>query len=378
MKNMHFLTRQAALRIRRVTTILAVLAMVFAFLPPPSANALAMAQIRWVQTRIKAATLSDVQLQFTIPTGVDASTDTITLTFDTGYDLGTFVLTDYDFEVGDSGTCSTAAFTDETLAASPAAGVWGIATTGAPKRIVTLTAPTDATTGEVTAGRCVQLLIGSNAGGGSTVVTNPSTGNYDVDITSELGAVDDSGSGSIAIITDEQVTVSATVDPSITFVVSSGASVSFGTLLTGTGRWATSGGGANASATTPDAGTVFQVATNAPTGWALTYNGATLTIPSAAPTIDVATIVGDSDGTQNTEQFALTASTDGNSTIASGYLRDATSDLKFVAGSAQTLVSEAIATNTENITVSYLANIGGATEAGAYSTTLTFIASATF
>ncbi len=382
MKTKHFFNTGTVHKLRQAGAVLGVFALLVAMnvVYVPRAYAAQMGQIRLLQTRIKAATTADVTLQFTVPTGVDASTDTITITFDSGYNLGTFALTDYDFEVGNSGTCASASFTDKTLAASAAATTWGIATTGTPKTVVTLTAPSDATTGEVTAGRCVQLLIGSGAtagGAGATVVTNPSAGNYDVDITSELGTTDDSGSGSISIIADEQVAVSATVDPTITFTVDDNT-IGFGALSTSTGRWATGDTlGGNASAgSTPTAAHTMTLATNALSGYAITYNGATLT--SGSNTIDVASISSDSDGTPNSEQFALSASTSGNATIASGYARGANSTWNFVASTTTTLVSETVATATETISLSYLGNIAATTEAGSYSTTVTYIATAVF
>jgi predicted secreted protein len=119
------------------------------------------------------------------------------------------------------------------------------------------------------------------------------------------------------------------------------------------------------------------VATNAASGWTLTYSGATLT--SGGNTItDAATIDEDSDGTPGTEQFGISASTNGDSTIATGYLRDSAADFDFVPNTTTTLASEAVATATETISISYLANISGATEPGSYSTTLTYIATGNF
>ncbi len=382
MKTKHLLNIGTVHKLRQAVAVLGVFSLLAAMnlVYVPRAQAATMGQIKLLQTRIKAATTTDVTLQFTVPTGVDASTDSITITFDSGYDLGTFALADYDFETSLDITCSSAFYSDKTLAASAAAGTWGIATTGTPKRIVTLTAPTNATTGEVSAGTCVQLIIGSGAtagGAGATVVTNPSAGNYDVDITSELGTTDDSGSGSISIIADEQVAVSATVDPTITFTVDDNT-IGFGALSTATGRWATGDtlGGNASAATLPTAAHTMTLATNALTGYAITYNGATLT--SGSKTIDVASITSDSDGTPNSEQFALSASTSGDATIASGYARGTNSTWNFVASTTTTLVSESVATATETISLSYLANIAATTEAGAYSTTVTYIASGVF
>lgn len=375
------MTKAFRLRMRRsvsIVAIFALLGMTLQFWMIEPTNAATMAQIRLILTRVKAATTTDATLQFTIPTGVDASTDTITVTFDSGYNLGTFALTDYDFEVGDGATCSTALFTDKTLAASAAAATWGVATTGSPKTVVTLTAPTDATTGEVTAGRCVQLKIGSNAtqgGAGATVVTNPSAGNYDVDITSELGTTDDSGSGSISIIADEQVSVTSTVDQSITFTVDDNT-IGFGALSASAAAWATGNLAGSASDTVAH---TMTIATNAATGWAISYNGATLT--SGGNTIDVASITNDADGTQASEQFGMGFSTSGNSTVVAAYDHNATAgsrDWAFLASTTTTVFSEAVATATETISAFYLANIATTTEPGTYTTTITYIASGTF
>lgn len=364
-----------------IVAMFALLGMTLQFWMIEPAHADTMAQIKLVLSTVKAATTADVTLQFTVPTGVDASTDSITVTFDSGYNLGTFALTDYDFEVGNSGTCSSASFTDKTLAASAAAGTWGVATTGTPKTVVTLTAPTDATTGEVTAGRCVQLRIGSGAtqgGAGATVVTNPSAGNYDVDITSELGTTDDSGSGSVSIISNDVVNVTSTVDPYITFTVSDNT-IGFSALSTSTGRWATGDltGGDASGGSTPTAAHTLTLATNAPSGWAITYNGATLTSGSNTIT-DAATISSDSDGTPGSEQFGISASTDGNATIATGYARGANASWDYVVSTTTTLVSESVGTATETISVSYLANIASTTEAGTYTTNVTYVASGVF
>lgn len=377
-------------RLQRSLTVVALMSL-FTFLLVPGikvANAATMAQIKWTQGRIKASTAADsVSIQFTVPTGVDASTDTITLTFDSGVVLASEAAVNFDFEVGDSGTCSTASFTDKTLSLTAGAATWGVDVTG---QVITLTAPTDAGAGEITAGRCVDLKIGTNATSGGTgsgsALTNGTAANYDVDITSELGAIDDSGSGSISIIAEDQIVISATVDPSITFTLGTTA-VSFGTITTGTGRWATSGGGGNASAALPTSAHQMTIATNAASGWSITYLGNTLT--SGSNTIcqatdtpsngsDCVNATDDSDGAPGTEQFGLSLSTDGNSTIPAGYLRDSAASFEFLHNTTTSIISESVATNTETIDISYLGNIAGSTQAGTYNTTLTYIASATF
>ncbi|MBI3956609.1 MAG: hypothetical protein HY340_01330, partial [Candidatus Kerfeldbacteria bacterium] len=164
---------------------------------------------------------------------------------------------------------------------------------------------------------------------------------------------------------------------SITFSISD-TTIGFGALSAATGRWATGDlNGSNASAgSTPTAAHTMTITTNARSGYAITYSGATLT--SGGNTIDVASIDEDSDGTPGSEQYGLSVSTDGNATIASGYLRDTAADFTWVASTTTTIVSETSSTATETISASYLGNISTVTEAGSYSTTVTYIASGTF
>lgn len=359
----------------RLVAVTAIFSVLQFSLPVPSAQAAAVTSLRDTLTRLKASTDANHTIEFVTPTGVDASTDTITITFASGWTLAAEAAVNFDLAVGDSGTCSTAAFTDKALALTAAAGTWGVDVTG---QVITFFAPTDAASGEITAGRCVQIQAGSNATTGGTgsasTVTNPTAGQSTATIGGTFG---DSGTLAVRIIADEQVSVTATVDPTLTFTVDDNT-IGFGSLSASTGRWATgdtTGGNASAGST-PTAAHTMTVATNAQSGYAITYNGATLT--SGANTVSVASISSDSDGTPGSEQFALSASTDGNATIASGYARAANSSWNFVASTTTTLVSEIIPTTTETISVSYLGNITTTTEAGSYTTTVTYIATAVF
>jgi len=67
----------------------------------------------------------------------------------------------------------------------------------------------------------------------------------------------------------------------------------------------------------------------------------------------------------------------GSAPIAAAATGYSTADnFKFVSG--ETVASASNAINTTTCTISYLANIAGTTEAGSYTTTLTYIASGTF
>lgn len=342
----------------------------------PEAKAAQVTSLRAVFDRIKASTAAGgITLTFVTPTGIQTGgADTITLTFSADFTVAATSVTNFDLGLGDSGTCTTATYTDETIAASPSATEWGVSVSG---QVITFSPETDDT---LTAGYCVKIEMGDDATTGGTGSTSTITnGAADNDDTIAIGGViGDSGTLTVDIISDDQVVITATVDPTITFTIDDNA-IGFGTLSASTGRWATADAtGGDASAATPTVANVLTIATNASSGYSISYNGATLT--SGSNTIDVATIAGDSDGTPGTEQFALAVSTDGNATITSGYGRTAngTSPFKFVASTTTTIVSETVATATETLSVSYLANISGVTEAGSYTTTLTYIATGTF
>jgi hypothetical protein len=219
------------------------------------------------------------------------------------------------------------------------------------------------------------VLIGTNAAGGNAQFTNPNdTNTHSFDIAGTFG---DTGSFAIDFVADETVNVTAVVDPSITFAISDTA-IGFGTLTTANARFATAD--AAGSDTDSAAAHTLTVATNATSGYAITYLGATLT--SGADTISVATVSNDADGTPGVaEQFAMGFSAADNATIAAGYDHNATPgnrDWNFVAATTTTIASEAGPTDSEAISAFYLANVVGSTEAGNYSTNIAYIATATF
>jgi len=161
----------------------------------------------------------------------------------------------------------------------------------------------------------------------------------------------------------------------ITFSISDTA-IGFGSLSATAARWATNDASGSASDT---AAHTMSIAANGTGGYAISYNGITLT--SGSNTIDAATITDSASGTAGTEQFALGFSTSGNATIASGYDHNAIAanrDWKFVPSTTTTVVSETGATATETISAFYLGNISGITEPGSYTTSITYIATATF
>lgn len=138
------------------------------------------------------------------------------------------------------------------------------------------------------------------------------------------------------------------------------------------------------SATAVTAGShTLTVGTNAANGVVVTYSGATLT--SGANTITACST--NCASTAGSEQFgvnavantspAVGAACSGTAPIASAATNYNTANsFRFVSG--ETVVSSTGTINSTTCTISYITNISNITEAGSYSTTLTYIATGTF
>lgn len=345
-----------------------------------NAQAASVSQFSDVMSRLKASTASNHEIKFATPSGV-GSGGIITLTFSAGFTgIGSLVGADFDFAEGSTGTCSSATFTEKSVVtSSPSTSQFSIAGSSQ-----TVTITSGGGSALITAGRCVRLRIGTNAtdvtgsGPGVNQITNGAIGSNDT--ITVAGSFGDTGTDAVEILSNDQITIQATVDPTITFTLidssSSDNTIGFGSLTSGAARYATAAGTFTTGGSASDVSAVtMTVATNASSGYVLSYVGATLT--SGSDTIAPATIAGDADGTPGTAQFATGYTTSGSSTIVTSY-QNASNNWDFAAGVTTTIVSRTTPTNTETIGGHYIANIGGATPAGAYSTTLTYIATGTF
>ncbi len=132
-------------------------------------------------TRQGVSAASDHQVRFTIANGVATPTDTITLTYSSGFSLASLTVADIDLFHG----VTTGLETQETLAASAGTGgVWGLAIVG---NVITFSPPPDAVFNEIASGEIVVIRIGTNAGG-THQITNPSTaGTYALEIGGVFG-----------------------------------------------------------------------------------------------------------------------------------------------------------------------------------------------
>ena len=350
-------------KIQTITSLGVILALLAVMFGPPLhlANAAALTNKSDKLSSLKASTASNHTILFRTPTGVAAG-NTITLTL-TSFSVAAaldFEDLDLSFQATGDGVCDTGD-TEKVLAATASGATWGAVRTSA--TVITFTSGTDT----IAAGAEVCVEVGTNAESvitGIEKITNPATGNYTLAIG---GTMTDSGSVAIAIIADDQVAVSGTVSESMTFSLGA-TSVALGTL--------------SSSAVTSGSHTVT-LATNAVSGLTLTVSGTTLT--SGGNTITaMSTAAASSVGT---EQFGINAKDNatpnvglecsGTAPIAAAATGYATVDnFKFVTG--DTVISSSGGVNSTTCTISYIANILGSTEAGSYTTTLTYNATANF
>lgn len=221
----------------------------------------------------------------------------------------------------------------------------------------------------------ITFTINGTAGGGT--MTNKSS---DTDGTSGskytiTGSNGDSASGAVTAETNGVVTVTANVDPTLTFS-NSQSTVDFGTLTSGAARYATGGASSGGNSSSSTNAHALTVGTNATSGYTVTYlSSATLT--SGANNIAAATISGSASGTPGTAQFALqAASSSGSPTIPSAY-QASSNNWKFQT-SLDTLFSAGAPASSDSVNVRYIANIPASQPAGSYSTTITYVATGNF
>lgn len=330
------------------------------------AYAASLSALSDTMSSVKVSTLSSHAIRFTTPTGANQSSDTIIITFPADFNFTSKTIGTVTFTHG----ATTGLENTETLAASPSATAWGAVFSGTQNRILTLTAPTDGTGAAVLAPADKVVITYDSTN--STNATTPGT--YVVDIAGTFG---DTGSISVNLIADDTVSVSATVQQAITFTIST-STIYFGNLSSGAAKFASSTNTSGDS--TETIAHTLAVSTNAPSGYAITVRGQTLTSQqNGANTID-ATGGTAASSSAGTEQFGIRATGAGGtgSTIDAtfsggstyGYDATATTSVSFASGSG--------ATNTTTYSLRYLANIAGTTEAGTYAASLVYVATANF
>lgn len=328
----------------------------------PSAKAAQVTNLKDTMSRLEKSQASNHTIRFSPGKAISAG-QTITLTFPDGFNIGSVDYTDIDLYYCEPGDCFS-----KILGATPSGATWGASFSG---QTLTIESGTDTIPFTTT---YVEIEIGTHATDqttGDQQITNHATADtYKITIGGTFG---NSGQLAVVIVADDQVEVSTTVDPTLTFTITNNSV----TLLTAVA------GNPDASNTAYNGSNTLAAGTNATGGYAITYNGATLT--SGANTIDaMATKTTSSNGT---EQFGINLRDNatpnvgaepsgGSGAPASDY--NTADQYRFITATTTNLASASGPSADTTYTVSYIANIASNTQAGAYSTTITYICTGTF
>lgn len=368
-KNSMWLYYISKARISFFTNFVLIVMLSIGFFIPSITSASSFTSVSDTLSSQAPSTASDHTFGWTLYTGHTTAVNAV-ITID---------LNQSDFVASGTWQTSDFAFTDNVRsAAAPASVGTGAATcsgSSANNYIVNVTAATSTfvittCTGWTTSSAAVATtfkIFGTTATG-SGVLTNQT--NVDSSVFTITNSVNDtdSGTGAVAIETNDVVTVNATVNPTLTFSISS-ATVNLGTLTT---------------STTATGSHTVSVATNGSGGFAVTYNGATLTsgsnIIAAYPALSSSAAGTAGFGINlklNTSPVVGAAVTTNAGTcgIATNY--NTANSFSFATAST-TAVTSVSAPADCVYTVSYIANIASTTPAGTYSTALTYIATGTF
>jgi hypothetical protein len=330
------------------------------------AFAASLTSVSDTMSSVKISVASNHDIYFVTPTGITTG-QTILVTFPSGFVINAALdFSDVDILVNG---------VQQTLAASNGASTWGVVRTSA--TVLTITAQSAGT--PAAAGNNIRIRIGTNATNQSTgvrQVANDSTPGTKI-LTIGGGTFADSGTASVVLVNDDTVSMSATVQQSISFSIST-STIYFGTLSSGSAKYASS---TNTSGdATENIAHTLAVGTNAPSGYSITVLGQTLTSQqNAANTISAIGITPVAP-TPGTEQFGIRVTKSGgvNGTIGSPFIHATNYGYDATATSSSLFASGTTPTNTETYSLRYLANIAALTEAGTYAANLTYVATANF
>jgi len=332
---------------------------------PVSVLAASLTSISDGMSTLKKGIVSSHEIKFVTPSGVQYN-DNVVITFSSDFAIGALAVGDVDLDENSGSDCSAGTWTDLTVAAAAGASTWGVATTST---AITFTAPTG-TAGQITAGRCMRIQLGTSAASGTNKITNTTTaGSKTIAYTGTFG---DTGTSTVQILDNDQVAVTAEVLQAITFSISANA-INFGNLSSTNDRFADATTGSD----TETIAHTFTAGTNASSGYSVTIQGATLTSGGNTITAIGATHAATSLGA---EQFGMRVSAGGTGT---GVVSDPYDDAAQFAYAASATTTDVVATATGSTadtvySARYLANISSNTEAGSYTTTLTYVATANF
>lgn len=353
---------------------------------PLIATAASVSSAKAIFGRLKQNTAADsVIVQFASPTGIQTGgADTIVLTFSSDFTVAAAAAANFDIGLGNSGTCSSATYSDETVALTPSATQWGVSITG---NAITLSPDTDVT---LTAGYCIRIEMGTAATtGGAGATTTISNGPLDDDDSIAItGGFGDTGTITVDIIDDDQVSITATVNQTMTFDLDVGTA----TGENGTPYQVPLGILSSGSVTHSDNSVIKSIfadgGTNASGGMNVTVrnaNGANGLVSTSVPADKIASATGTmAAGTANYGLCVATTALSGFAR-ATGYTSDtcatnsSTNQVRILNTTATDILTSAAPVAAGHAEIVVNAAISTATPAHTdYNDTLTFIATSSF
>lgn len=327
----------------KLIPVLTMVAFIAATLSMNVSKAASVGVIDLLLTNQNISVASNQTISFYNQTAV-AEGNTIILTFEAGFDLTSVTEDDVDVE-DDTVDLTTAADCSSTEHASVA--VTGQALT------ITICAGDG---GAIAASSRIDVKIGTHATGsgtGANQIENPATADtYTVDLTGTFG---DTGTANVYIIAPASVTITATVDPIITFSIDNTV-CNLGNLNATTAGTCTY---TISHSTNAQGGLVVKA--SAPS--TLTRIGGSETIPYGTGAIAA-----------GTAEYGFWVSTpDGGSTVT-GYDSEASA----VPSSDTTIIENAVPHASADDIITHKAAVSGLTPAGSYTQTITWTATASF
>jgi hypothetical protein len=327
---------------------------------PKTASASGITAISDTMSRLQVSQNSSHQIKFTTQSAVQTTGDTITITFPADFNFTSKTISTVAFTHG----ASTGTENTETLAGSPTGSAWGAVFSGTQNRVLTLTVPTDGV-GAAAVAASDKIIITYDS---TNSVNGSSNTTYNISV-AVAGSATESGSLAVNLLTSDQISVTANVDPTITFSLDH-TSTDFGTISA-------------TSVKTSSPNITLQTSTNATSGYTISiqdqgsgsnpglYNSVSSYLLGSADasynsTADLSSVAGY--GIQATSATAtIAARYNQTSNTVGGYSR-----------TPQTLASYNSVADSQQVTITSKAKVTGSSPAGSYADTITVIATANF
>jgi|GEM_PF-915368 len=351
-------------------TVLVIIAASLPLLPLP-AFAAAVTSASDTLSTIKESVGADQTIQFTL-NGSDtlSSGETVTVTFPTGFDL-TSLSSPNDFDFRNAST-------DETLQ-SGACGSTDTIRAVVASQTITFTACNSYTA--ESAGSIIIIKIGTNTSIGAVgthQITNQSASQNNSDPKIVIGGTDASGTIAVEIVSNNQVSVTGTVDPSISCSIDNNSS-SFSTFTINT-------------VTSGSSTITWTVSTNATGGYSLSVKDVGNTTNPGLYSAGAGYLIGSADTSFSSTADLSTSGLTGYGLQGTKTNGDAGSSATSVSSpytstsntvgklqlTAQTLASAAGPVSNATVTSTLKAKVTGLVPAGSYIDTLTYVCTGTY